>query len=564
MLSLAWLVLLLVGSKAFRRPVAYVSTLHGKLARVGVAVSPNLDMGVDEGMRQESHSISTVDCVEGFFKQFNDMPHASTPEAVAAQELRDQGVLTLQKIKDGKIGLPTGKAEAWRHSNLRTIFPCEKYGVRGNSELDRELIAERINEYVDENCEGSCIVYVDGRFDGALSRLDHLPDQVNIDTFGTGSVSGSGGVTRLPVVRACMTAVPDANELGRDSFSSDSLTAVNMANCIDACLIHVAKGKRAGGPLHIINYSTDGTTGDSDEDSDNSSNRGDGGAGKTMPTSFPKVVVVLEEGSHLSFKQSFIGRESTVGKSVKAGDLKNAALVLSNTHIHVSEGATLEHSYEQDLPAEHRHLEVVHADLYTGAAYDLCVLQSGAKTGRVNAHINLHETNSSCSLNSVNLSHQRQHHDLHSSIVHSAPECESRQQHRNVLGYRGETVFKGRIRIPKIAQKTESEQLCRTLILGEKSRLVAMPTLEITADDVVCSHGAAVADLDENSMFYLSARGIDRREARKLLLRGFSLEVLEGGIMDKKAMERVIAKTDAMTPEVDQRVQGSNQRMISM
>ena len=81
MLSLAWLVLLLVGSKAFRRPVAYVSTLHGKLARVGVAVSPNLDMGVDEGMRQESHSISTVDCVEGFFKQFNDMPHASTPEA---------------------------------------------------------------------------------------------------------------------------------------------------------------------------------------------------------------------------------------------------------------------------------------------------------------------------------------------------------------------------------------------------------------------------------------------------------------------------------------------------
>lgn len=91
-----------------------------------------------------------------------------------------------------------------------------------------------------------------------------------------------------------------------------------------------------------------------------------------------------------------------------------------------------------------------------------------------------------------------------------------------------------------------------------------MPTLEITADDVVCSHGAAVADLDENSMFYLSARGIDRREARKLLLRGFSLEVLEGGIMDKKAMERVIAKTDAMTPEVDRRVQGSNQRMISM
>ena len=93
---------------------------------------------------------------------------------------------------------------------------------------------------------------------------------------------------------------------------------------------------------------------------------------------------------------------------------------------------------------------------------------------------------------------------------------------------------------------------------------MAMPTLEIRADDVECSHGAAVADLDENSMFYLSSRGIDRREARKLLLRGFSLEVLEGGLLDAKATNRIIAKTDAMAPEIDKQVQGSNQRMISM
>ena len=99
--------------------------------------------------------------------------------------------------------------------------------------------------------------------------------------------------------------------------------------------------------------------------------------------------------------------------------------------------------------------------------------------------------------------------------------------------------------------------------LGEKARLVAMPTLEIRADDVECSHGAAVADLDENSMF-TCLRGIDRREARKLLLRGFSLEVLEGGLLDAKATNRIIAKTDAMAPEIDKQVQGSNQRMISM
>ena len=80
-----------------------------------------------------------------------------------------------------------------------------------------------------------------------------------------------------------------------------------------------------------------------------------------------------------------------------------------------------------------------------------------------------------------------------------------------MLGEKGDVVFKGRIRIPKIAQKTEADQLCRSLMLGKRSTLNAMPTLEITADDVVCSHGASVADLDENSMFYLASRGIDRQ-----------------------------------------------------
>jgi Fe-S cluster assembly scaffold protein SufB len=91
-------------------------------------------------------------------------------------------------------------------------------------------------------------------------------------------------------------------------------------------------------------------------------------------------------------------------------------------------------------------------------------------------------------------------------------------------------------------------------MLGERARVIAMPTLEITADNVVCSHGASVTDLDENSMFYLAARGVARAEARKLLLRGFALDVLvEGGqaLMDKAAQERVVAKLETMNPAQD-------------
>lgn len=157
-------------------------------------------------------------------------------------------------------------------------------------------------------------------------------------------------------------------------------------------------------------------------------------------------------------------------------------------------------------------------------------------------------TASTPQLSAVSLAHSRQTLDLHSSISHLAPDSLSRQVQRNVIGDGGEAVFKGRIRIPEVAQRADSDQQCRTLMLGERARLVAMPTLEITADDIVCSHGAAVCDLDENAMFYLSSRGINRREARKLLLRSFVLELLDEQLMGAASVARIIAKLESMNP----------------
>ena len=131
----------------------------------------------------------------------------------------------------------------------------------------------------------------------------------------------------------------------------------------------------------------------------------------------------------------------------------------------------------------------------------------------------------------VTLAQARQSLDLHSSISHRAPSTTSRQYQRNVVGDRGEAIFKGRIRIPEVAMLADSDQLCRTLMLGDRARVVAMPTLEISADDITCSHGAAVCDLDENALFYLGSRGVNRLEARKLLMRSFVLEMLDEGLM---------------------------------
>ena len=99
--------------------------------------------------------------------------------------------------------------------------------------------------------------------------------------------------------------------------------------------------------------------------------------------------------------------------------------------------------------------------------------------------------------------------------------------------------------------QADSDQLCRTLMLGDRARVVAMPTLEISADDITCSHGAAVCDLDENALFYLGSRGVNRAEARKLLLRSFVLEMLDEGLLGSASLHRLQQKLESLNPEQD-------------
>jgi len=137
--------------------------------------------------------------------------------------------------------------------------------------------------------------------------------------------------------------------------------------------------------------------------------------------------------------------------------------------------------------------------------------------------------------------------DLHSLIHHSVPGCESRQQHKNIVGDTAECIFKGSIRVDKLAQQTKSEQICRTLLLTKKAQVKAMPSLQIQADDVTCSHGAAVTELDKDEVFYMKSRGLSPGAARKLLLVAFPQDLL-GDLKDSmpKAYERIVDKLVVM------------------
>ena len=293
---------------------------------------------------------------------------------------------------------------------------------------------------------------------------------------------------------------------------------------VDAAIVHVPAKTIVDVTIQVIYYSSHGSEGNK--------------------ASYPRTIVNVGEDSHLDFIQTYVSssKSEKIAKDFIQKQRSNeltyefqgdaetvdlatiednddrvtsipsvapGALIVANTHISVADNAVVRHSYSQELPPLYgRHAEVLSADLKTNASYTLTSIQMGCLNSRLNVHANILGETTNCTINGVMLCEEKQYSDIHSSIVHDSPSARSRQQQRIVVSPKSQGVFKGRIRIPKHAQETDSDQLCRSVMLGERARVIAMPTLEITADNVVCSHGASVADLDPNAMFYLKSRGI--------------------------------------------------------
>jgi Fe-S cluster assembly protein SufD len=233
--------------------------------------------------------------------------------------------------------------------------------------------------------------------------------------------------------------------------------------------------------------------------------------------------------SHLSVDSAGTGTD---------GSLSNAVC-----RVVVGEGAEVKHFLLQQKADTARLVESVTAEVSANGRYDLCLVQTGARSARVNVAVALLGESAACELNGVMVAARTQQLDLHSLIHHSVPSCKSSQKHKNVVSDSAECIFKGSIRVDKEAQQTTSDQICRSLLVTKKAKVKAMPSLQIQADDVVCSHGATVAKLNESEVFYLMSRGLDRRSAQELLLVAFPQDLV-GGLMKlaPRAFQRVLDK----------------------
>ena len=249
-----------------------------------------------------------------------------------------------------------------------------------------------------------------------------------------------------------------------------------------------------------------------------------------VPVSFhPRHSVVLGRGARLTLV------EINSGTGIY---FNNPVLVAE-----IAEDATLVHlRMQQESPAAF-HVSTVLAEVAARGTYDSFSLALGGRLARVEVHATLMGEKAAAHLNAAQLLGGSQHSDFTTIVRHAAPATASRQTVKNVLTGRSKGVFQGKIEVARIAQKTDGYQMNQTLLLSRDAEIDSKPQLEIYADDVKCSHGATVGELDADQLFYLRSRGVPAEQARNLLVRAFLSEALDPIAHEgvRNAMEAAIA-----------------------
>ena len=204
----------------------------------------------------------------------------------------------------------------------------------------------------------------------------------------------------------------------------------------------------------------------------------------------------------------------------------NAGLVAPLEIINLSKSSNLEIIKIYDDEINSYNLSLTLSIVKEKANFRSFALIKGSAFTRLEMHTLLEGENSKVDINGIYLSSGNQHHDLTSCVYHNVPNCKSSQIVKGVLGDVSTAVFQGKVRVEKLAQKTEAKQMSRAIMLSDKAISNSKPELEIYADDVICGHGATVGELDEDQIFYLSSRGISQKKAKVILIDAFLNEMI--------------------------------------
>mmetsp|Transcript_19130 Transcript_19130/g.24695 ORF Transcript_19130/g.24695 Transcript_19130/m.24695 type:complete len:531 (+) Transcript_19130:113-1705(+) len=425
--------------------------------------------------------------------------------ATVLEPLAQSGMEVLQSIEK----LPTRKDEPYRYADLESL-----YRTRYTAPAEQSSItAEDVQPYFMEETEGRRLVFVDGVMDQSLTDLSAVPSGVFI-----GSIS-QVEENKLTSVLEQLALVPELDADYRTTQGSTSFAALNLACLADAAVMIVPAGVVVEKSIQVVFIST------SEADRPSLCNH--------------RLLVIANEDSKLNFIQNNIGK----GSSHFSNGL---------TRLIVHQNASVIHTYLQEQPEEVQGLETVLSEVAGAGNYNLTSITYGGDKTRLNIQIDLNGEEALGQIEGAVVSGGQQSIAHYTSIRHNAENTKSRQQQRNILGESSDIVFKGRIRVEQIAQETDSDQLCRSLMLSDKAAVTAMPSMEIIADQVKCTHGATITDMSEEDLFYFQSRGIDRQKARNMIVLGFAREIC-ANVKCEKFGERIYAKVATIVPKEETR-----------
>ncbi|RDX82536.1 Protein ABCI7, chloroplastic, partial [Mucuna pruriens] len=285
----------------------------------------------------------------------------------------------------------------------------------------------------------------------------------------------------------------------------DLFLSINGIGAPDLTLVYVPEGCHVDTPIHLGYAPLQGTTTTTTD---------------TMHLSNPRVLVVLDKGARLNIIEEFSAPEGNHHNDPYWSNAAFEALI--------GEGANLTHSYIQSQSFRSAHIKWTSIRQESSSTYELTEVSTGGKLGRHNLHIQQLGPDTVTELSTLHLSVGDQTQDLHSTLVLDHPRGYSRQLHKCIVTHsQGQAVFDGNIKVNRYAQQTDAGQLTRSLLLEPRATVNVKPNLQIVADDVKCSHGAAISDLEQSQLLYFQARGIDINTARRVLIFAFGGEVID-------------------------------------
>ncbi|MEK9565512.1 MAG: Fe-S cluster assembly protein SufD [Flavobacteriaceae bacterium] len=426
------------------------------------------------------------------FKEKLISSHLAFEEDLYQNDRVAQARASALKVFEEK-GFPSKKEEAWKYTSLEALIQKD-YALFPKSESSIEL--NEVKKYFLYDTDTYKVIFIDGVYSPFLSNTTH--DGLDVCLM-------SAALSK-PKYRQLIDTY-----FNKIAPEDDSMTALNTSYAKEGAYIYIPKSVVAEKPIEIIHFSS---------------------GNETALWLQPRNLIVVDENAQVQIIERH--------QSLK----EHPVVTNSVTEIYVHQSAFLDYyKLQNDLPSASLidNTFIVqeknsHASVHT--------FSLGGKLIRNNLRYFHKGEHILSTLKGVTILHDKQHVD-HATLVHHAqPNCESHQDYKGIFAERSEGVFNGQILVDKIAQKTNAFQQNNNILLDDKATVNTKPQLEIFADDVKCSHGCTIGQLDEEALFYLRSRGIPKKEAKALLTYAFANNVLESVQLPslKKRINGQIAK----------------------